>query len=275
MLAAGLTKKKKEKQNQASSCPVCCFPHCLTEKHSLTVHCQYSGKLISVIESFWKLSGCYLHGKALNPNHLTSKKHRKPQSVCRTTLIPGESTLNHWICQYELIPRCIPACLYQSCRRSRPQKTCLVISIFQTCAHFTKPLSLSETVMDQPPLRPHWVQRPNSLIKVKSCHWTYRVHPGYTNRQENFIHSQCSQRMLLNSKCPATPSTRTISLLNHNPQPPHISMAFECSPFLPSCKTASTTNCLYRYHHVRHLASMGHGNGETAISALSLRKKKK
>lgn len=85
----------KKKQNQASSCPVCCFPHCWAEEHSFTMHCQYSGKLTAVIESFWKLSGCYLHGKALNPNHLTSKKHRKPQSICRTTLIPEESTLNH------------------------------------------------------------------------------------------------------------------------------------------------------------------------------------
>lgn len=147
----------KKKQNQASSCPACCFPHCWVEEHSFTMHCQYSGKLTTVIESFWKLSGCYLHGKALNPNHLTSKKHRKPQSICRTTLIPGESTLNHWICQYEFIPDCLRAWLYQSCRRSRPQKTRLAISIFQTCAPFTKPLPLSETVVDQPPPRYHWV----------------------------------------------------------------------------------------------------------------------
>lgn len=72
-------KKKKKWQNQASSCPVCCFYQCLTEGHSLTTHCWYSGKLTSVIESFWKLSGCYLHWKARNPNHLTSRKHRKPQ----------------------------------------------------------------------------------------------------------------------------------------------------------------------------------------------------
>lgn len=111
--------------------------------------CQYSGNLISVIKSFWKLPGCYLHRKTLNPNHLTSKKHSKTQSIWRTTLTTGESTLNHWICQYEFNPDCIPAWLYQSCRSSRPQKTCLVIFIFQTDVHITKPLPLSETVMDQ------------------------------------------------------------------------------------------------------------------------------
>lgn len=154
MLASGLTKKK---QKHASSCLVSHFPHCLTEKHSLTMPCQYSGNLISVIKSFWKLSGCYLHRKALNPNHLTSKKHRKPQSIWRTTLTTGESTSNHWICQYEFNPDCIPAWLYQSRRSSRPQKTCLVIFIFQTDAHFTKPLPLSGTVHGPATPRYHWV----------------------------------------------------------------------------------------------------------------------
>lgn len=48
--------KKKKKQ---TSCPVCCFPHYLTEEHSLTMLCQYSGKLTSVIEflkTIWLLS---------------------------------------------------------------------------------------------------------------------------------------------------------------------------------------------------------------------------
>lgn len=93
--------------------------------------------------------------------------------------------------------------------------------------------------------------------------------------QENFIHPECSQRMLLSIKCVATPSPRSSSVLNYNPQPPHISMVFEGSPFLPTFNTASTRNYLYRYNHVRYQASMGHDNGETAISALSLRKKKK
>lgn len=92
--------------------------------------------------------------------------------------------------------------------------------------------------------------------------------------QENYIHPECSQSTLMNIKCAATPSTRTTSVLNHNPQLPYISTVFEGSPFLPTFKTVSTINCLYRYHYVRYLASMGHGNGEIAISALSLRKKK-
>lgn len=48
------TKKKKQ-----TSRPVCCFPHYLTEEHSLTMLCQYSGKLTSVIEflkTIWLLS---------------------------------------------------------------------------------------------------------------------------------------------------------------------------------------------------------------------------
>lgn len=41
----GWHRKKKQ-----TSCPVCCFPHYLREEHSLTMLCQYSGKLTSVIK---------------------------------------------------------------------------------------------------------------------------------------------------------------------------------------------------------------------------------
>lgn len=63
------------------------------------------------------------------------------------------------------------------------------------------------------------------------------------------------------------------SVLNHNPQLPHIFIVFEDCSFPSTFTTVSTDNYFYKYCHVGCLASVKHGNGETAISALSLRKK--
>lgn len=187
------TKKKKQ-----TSRPVCYFPHYLTEEHSLTMLCQYSGKLTSVIEflkTIWLLSAW----KSPKSKAQHFKKAQKPQSICRTALITGESTLNHRICQHEFIPDCITAWLCQSCRRSGPQKTCLVIPIFQTCAGFTKPSPLPGTVTDQPPLTSLSVATLTG--KGQSCRWRYRLHPGYTNMQETFTHPECSGIPGLHGTC--------------------------------------------------------------------------
>lgn len=175
----GWHRKKKQ-----TSRPVCCFPHYLREEHRLTMLCQYSGKLTSVIK-FLKTILPLSAWKSPKSKALHFKKAQKTTKYLQDSFSNRREHFKPLNLPTWIHPRLHNSLLCQSCRRSSPQQTCLVILHFSNLCRFHKAMAAAVTVMGQPPVTPLSV----ATLTGKSQSW---LHPDHINLQENSTHPECS-----------------------------------------------------------------------------------
>lgn len=258
MLVVGLKKKKKkENQKQASSYPVCYFPHCSTGK-----------QLDNVLSVFWKINHC--HGEFLKTIWLLSEWKSpisKPPHFKK-----GQKTTNYLhdnfnIRRVHLKTLNLPIRIHPRLHISLTSPTDLGHSKHIWSSQFVKPMSISQSCCHCQKLSwftHHWdnlfgqaelislgVQCPFTLYE-----FARKLHPTWMLTEDTTKHCVHHHQ--------EEPSLYWSTTHNYHTFP-------LCLKVVLSSKVVSSDNYIYRCHHAKCLASMRQGNGD--ISALSLRAK--